>query len=93
MKHHILIALLAASFAFMAPTVSVAGPIDNGDGSKTCNASGPSGGASDGVCANDLATNEGYCEGGMSTEPGGGVTCSEGRTEEPRKTVKTVKKN
>lgn len=73
-------AAVAGTFLLLAaPGLSAAAPINNSDGSQTCNASGPSGGADDGVCANDLKTNEDFCEGGMSTEPGGGTTCSESR--------------
>lgn len=75
-----LAALLAGSFLMIsAPAVSIAGPINNSDGSQTCNASGPSGGASDGVCANTLKKNEELCDGGLSSEPGGGTTCAESR--------------
>lgn len=57
--------------------LAAASPIDNGDGSQTCNASGPSGDPVAGVCANDLKTNEDMCDGGLSSEPGGGITCAE----------------
>ncbi len=79
--------LTVASLASTAPTATFAEPIDNGDGSQTCNASGPSG-AGPGICANDMKTNEGYCDGGLSSEPGGGVTCAEGSTREPRRPVR-----
>jgi hypothetical protein len=96
MKFTILTSLLVGTFALAAPSISFAWPTDNGDGSQTCTASGPSSGG-DGVCANDLATNESYCDGGMSSEPGGGVTCSPGpnssqpSTSEPRKKVRGLK--
>lgn len=80
------------------PSAVLAAPIDNDDGSQTCNASGPSGGTSPGVCANDMALNESYCDGGLSTEPGGGVTCSPSpNSSQPlrvdtRKSIRTLKK-
>jgi hypothetical protein len=93
MKNHIFTALFITACGLTAPTVTLAAPIDNGDGSQTCNASGPSGGTTDGVCANDLATNESFCDGGMSSEPGGGTTCSESRTQADRKAMTKVRKN
>jgi len=73
----VLVTALAASFLLLSgASLSVAGPTQNPDGSQTCNASGPSGGTTPGVCANSLAENESYCDGGLSSEPGGGVTCS-----------------
>ncbi|MGF1591745.1 MAG: hypothetical protein ACFCUW_00620 [Kiloniellaceae bacterium] len=81
--NRVLATVLAASFLLVsAPTVSIAAPIDNGDGSQTCNASGPSGGTTPGVCANDMKTNEDLCDGGLSSEPGGGVTCAENRAQD-----------
>lgn len=96
MKLTILSALFAAAFSLAAPSITFAAPIDNDDGSQTCNASGPSGGTSPGVCANDLATNESFCDGGLSTEPGGGVTCSPApnstqASREVRKPVRSLK--
>lgn len=86
----ILAALLAGSFLMIsAPAVSIAGPINNDDGSQTCNASGPSGSASDGVCANLLEKNEELCDGGLSSEPGGGTTCAESRAQGGK--IKTLK--
>ena len=77
----ILTATFASAFLLLAgATVALATPTNNGDGSQTCNASGPSGDPVAGVCANDLKTNEDLCDGGLSTEPGGGITCAESRT-------------
>ncbi|NIA70915.1 hypothetical protein HBA54_20140 [Pelagibius litoralis] len=74
----ILTAVMTTAFLLSSgANLSLADPAVNEDGSQTCNASGASTGVANGVCANDLATNEGYCDGGWSTEPGGGTTCSE----------------
>lgn len=93
MKNVFVTALFITACGLTAPAATLAAPIDNSDGSKTCNASGPSGGASDGVCANDLATNESLCDGGMSSEPGGGTTCSESNTRTDRKGATKLRKN
>jgi hypothetical protein len=90
MKSITLAALALAAFTLSAPSISFAEPINNSDGSQTCNASGPSS-AGPGICANDLATNEGFCDGGMSSEEGGGTTCSESRRA-PKQSVKKTDK-
>lgn len=91
MKSISLAALAFAAFTLSAPSISLAEPINNSDGSQTCNASGPSS-AGPGVCANDLATNEGFCDGGMSSEEGGGTTCSESRRVNKKALKTEVKK-
>lgn len=55
---------------------SLANPIRDTDGSLFCNASGPSNGVQNGICANTQKKNDGFCTGGMSSEPGGGTRCS-----------------
>ena len=92
MKLTLIGALIASTLSLGVPAISLAEPINNSDGSKTCNASGPSG-AGPGICANDLATNEGYCDGGMSSEPGGGTTCSEPQTSSASRKPALQKKN
>lgn len=72
--------ILATSFLILSGAdLASASPTRNSDGSQTCTASGPSSAAADGVCANTMKKNEELCEqdgGGLSTEPGGGITCS-----------------
>lgn len=80
MSKFLLTAFAGAFLLLSGAGIAAASPIDNGDGSQTCNASGPSGDSVPGVCANDLKTNEDLCDGGLSTEPGGGVTCAESST-------------
>ncbi|MEO1138057.1 MAG: hypothetical protein AAFW87_01255 [Pseudomonadota bacterium] len=80
MKTFVLTALMGAALVFALPDMGMAAPQKNDDGSETCNASGPSNSPVAGVCANTMKVNEDMCDGGLSTEPGGGVTCSENRT-------------
>lgn len=80
MSKFLLTAFAGAFLLCAAAGVAEATPINNGDGSLTCNASGPSGDPVPGVCANDLKTNEELCEGGLSSEPGGGTTCAQSST-------------
>jgi hypothetical protein len=98
MKRVILAALFAGTVSLAAPGVALAGPQNNSDGSQTCNSTQPPNtSSSDGGCAGTIERNESYCDGGMSSEPGGGVTCSPGpnssqaSTSQPRKTSRTLK--
>jgi hypothetical protein len=91
MKTNILTVLFAAALGLSVPATVFAAPTVNNDGSKTCTASGPSGTSDDGICANDLATNESFCDGGMSSEPGGGTTCSPPPASSARKPGQKIK--
>lgn len=80
MSKFLLTAFAGAFLLCAGAGLAQATPINNGDGSHTCNASGPSGDPVSGVCANDLKTNEDLCDGGLSSEPGGGTTCAASST-------------
>jgi hypothetical protein len=90
----ILVTVLASSFLMLSGAgLALAAPTNNGDGSQTCNASGPSGGTTPGVCANTLAENESFCDGGLSSEPGGGTTCSPSASSAQGRKTNQLKQN
>lgn len=92
MKPVIFATLLIGAFSLGAPGIALAGPQNNSDGSQTCNSTQPPNTSSpDGGCAGTIERNETYCDGGLSSEPGGGVTCSPPPASSARKPGQKIK--